>query len=210
MPRPSGARDAAYDSRRAALIERIRDRLIAQDEPRPSFRAMAEAAGVSTATLRHYFGSREGAIKAVFAAIGAAGEPHVAMASEARLPFEESVREYLTFAVFGLRRTPLGDYLAAGFMEGMLDSELGPACVEDLLEPTLRSLASRLEAHQIRGDMRTDVDPGHAALMLFSPVLLACHHQDQLGGSVGHHLDMEAFIETEVKAYIRAFGIEAT
>lgn len=209
MPRPSGARDAAYDSRRTALIERIRDRLIAHDEPRPSFRAMAEAAQVSTATLRHYFGSREGAIKAVFAAVSAAGAPHMAMAARATLPFAESVREYLSFAVIGIRRTALGDFLAAGLMEGLLDSGLGPACVDDLLEPTLRSLAARLEAHQARGEMRTDVDPRHAALVLFSPVLLACHHQDQLGGSVGHGLDMEAFIDTHADAFVRAFASPA-
>ncbi|MDO9486760.1 MAG: hypothetical protein Q7J32_00165, partial [Sphingomonadaceae bacterium] len=126
--------------------------------------------------------------------------------ARATLPFAESIREYLTFAVFGIRRTALGDFLAAGLMEGLLDSALGPACVEDLLEPTLRGLAARLEAHQFQGEMRNDVDPRHAALMLFSPVLLTCHHQDQLGGSVGHALDMEAFIAAHADAFVRAFA----
>lgn len=206
MPRPSGTRDAAYDSRRATLIARIRDRLVARDEPAPSFRAMAEAAQVSTATLRHYFGSREGAVKAVFDAVSTDGLPHLARSAQARLPFTESIREYLTFAVFGLRQTALGDYLAAGLMEGLLDSTLGPACVDDLLEPTIQSLAARLQAHQTAGDMRTEVAPRHAALILFSPILLACQHQDQLGGSIAHNLDMQAFVEAHTEAFVRSFA----
>jgi AcrR family transcriptional regulator len=167
---------------------------------------MAEAAGVSTATLRHYFGTREAAVQAVFAAVGAAGEPHMRRAREPRLPFAESVREYLATAAFGLRQTALGDYLAAGLVEGLLDRALGPACVDELLEPTLQSLTVRLEAHQTQGLMRNDVDARYAAIMLFSPMFIACQHQDQLGGSQAHALDMEAFIEAHAAAFTRAFA----
>ena len=65
MTRTVGARNVQFGERRNALIAKARERLSLQTGDSPSFRELALAAGVSVATLRHYFGSREALIKAV-------------------------------------------------------------------------------------------------------------------------------------------------
>jgi len=206
LAKTKGARDADYAAKRAALLQRLRARLTRPDETRPSLRALAEAAGVSVATLRHYFGGRAEVLEAVMEGSAQEGRPYVDRAALPQGPFAESVRAWLREAAFGLRRTALGDLLAAGMAEGMLDGRLGPACVEHLLEPTLTALAERLRAHQAAGEMRP-ADPRHAALMLFAPLLLACQHQDQLGGRARRPLDLDAFMEAHARAFVEAFGV---
>ena len=66
MARPRGTRSEDYEAKRAALIAKLRDRLRAPG-PRPSLRELSVAAEVSQPTLRHYFGDREGLVRAVMA-----------------------------------------------------------------------------------------------------------------------------------------------
>ena len=66
MARTAGARNADFVQRRKALIDKARLRLSSQDGGVPSSRELALAAGVSVPTLRHYFGTREALVKAVF------------------------------------------------------------------------------------------------------------------------------------------------
>ena len=77
MARVAGARNAQFEERRNALIEKAKERLSLQDGQSPSFRELALAAGVSVATLRHYFGDRESLIKAVFAHYLQSGQRHL-------------------------------------------------------------------------------------------------------------------------------------
>ena len=65
MPRPKGVRDADYNNKRTALLHRMMEQVIGREPARPSMRQLADAAGVSVPTLRHYFGDRT----AVFAAM---------------------------------------------------------------------------------------------------------------------------------------------
>jgi AcrR family transcriptional regulator len=206
VAKTKGARSSEYDAKRRALVERMIPRVTGPGQTRPSLRALAEAAQASLPTIKHYFGSREGVIEAVFAELEAQGRPYTEEAATARTPFDASVREFVTFAAFGLRHTPVGDMLGAGLAEGLLDAKLGPSCVDHLLEPTLEALTVRLQAHQAAGEMR-EGSARHAALSLFAPVLLACHHQNQLGGRERHALDLDAFLGEHAEAFIRAHAV---
>src|SRR3954468_13910463 len=65
MGRPTGSRNPDFETTRNALLQALLVRLGEPDGTRASFRELAAAAGVSVATLRHYFGSREQLIQAV-------------------------------------------------------------------------------------------------------------------------------------------------
>lgn len=203
MVRTRGAVSADHDAKRAELLDRLLGRLTRHGETRPSLRALAEAAGVSVPTLRHYFGSREGAVEAVLEKVEKDGAVHLERAAEAGPDLRTSVRLFLEDAAFGLTRTPLGDAMAAGLAEGLL-MPAGPAYVDHLLEPTLKALAKRLSAHQERGQMR-EANPRHAALILFAPLFLACQHQRQLGGQRNYPLDLTAFVEELTESFVRAY-----
>src|SRR5690349_5848480 len=76
MARVKGSRNADYEKERARLLEAARLRLLAPDGAQASFRELAEAAEVSVATLRHYFGSRETLVMEVMADMHRRGLPY--------------------------------------------------------------------------------------------------------------------------------------
>ena len=203
MAKTKGARSTDYDAKRRALVERMIPRVTRAGQTRPSLRALAEAADASLPTLKHYFGSREGVIEAVFAQIEDDGRRYTDEAAAPKAAFDQSIRDFVSFFAAGLRHTPLGDMLGAGLAEGLLDGTLGPSCVDHLVEPSLTALTARLEAHQAKGEMR-EGNARYAALSLFAPVLLACHHQNQLGGRERHAMDLDAFLSAHAEAFIRA------
>lgn len=190
MARPRGARDADHDSKRRQLVTLIRQRLAAVGETKPSLRQLAEAAGVTVPTLRHYFGSREEVIGAVLLDWRREGEPHLAFS---KLPLDDvtaSVNECVRNLVLGFRDFGVGTILAIGSIEGIFHPQLGPQYLDLILEPTLQAIEARLAAHVERGDL-VDCDPRLAAIMLVAPVALAVQHQRQLGGDVMRPLDID-------------------
>lgn len=202
--RPPGRRNPDYEGSRAALVEAVRQRLLHDPagERNPSFRQLADAAQVSTATLRHYFASRESLVAEVLADAHRQGLPFLHLVAAGPLPptLRESVSWFLEFLTTGLDRG-VAQIHAASLAEGLGESVIGPAYVNHLLEPTLQALEARLERHMARGDMgRTDAR--HAALMLVSPMLLARLHQGPLGGSRCRPLDEGALRADLLEAFL--------
>ena len=206
MTRTKGARGRAYDEKRAALLAKLQARLSEADATRPSLRALAEAADVSLPTLRHYFGGRDEVVAAVMEEIGASGAPYMARTRQPQGHFAESIQACVGDIAFGMTRTEFGTLMASGLVEGLLDSGSGPTFVRTMLEPTIAAVAERLRRHQEAGQMRA-VDPRHAAIMLVSPLLLAVHHQHQLGGAHSHPLNLDAFAGDHADAFVRAFEL---
>lgn len=95
--------------------------------------------------------------------------------------------------------------MSMGLVEGLFSARLGPVCASEVLDPALDAMASRLAAHQERGEMSA-VDPRHAALMALSPLILASLHQNQLHGAERSPLDIPALIEAQVQGFVAAFG----
>jgi AcrR family transcriptional regulator len=205
VPRPKGARDGDYDEKREALLRRMSERLARRNGTRPSLRQLAEAADVTAPTLRHYFGGRDEMVAAVFAESRRLGDGFIRAAAEPRGDFGESVRDALDSVLQGMQRGPLGDLFAVGFIEGLMNDRLGPACLANVVDPAVDAITQRLEAHQARGEMR----PGnarHAALALISPLLIACLHQTQMSGQAERPLDLPALIEDLAIGFLRTYG----
>ncbi len=183
MGRTKGSRNADFEPSRARLIELLGQRLIEQDGVGTSLRELAEAAGVSTATVRHYFPDREALIHAYFEHCSRQGAMYMLLVTTE--PLQESaaasMRWTLEMIHLGFQVAPLGKIHALGLRAGLESPSLGPAYLRTLLEPTLRCVEVRIERHQARGEL-LGRDPRLLALQLVSPLLLALLHQTSLFG----------------------------
>lgn len=213
MPRLPGRRNADYAAERARLIRGLAVRLETPGGASASFRELAAACGVSVPTLRHYFGDRDGAVRAVLADRHAGGEEHLRTAAGGTAPaaqgasgFDLSVRALLAHVAGGFEHGGLERLHALGLAAGLDHAALGPAYLAEVLEPTLQAVEARLAAHQAVGQLRDDVDLRHAALTLVAPVLLLFLHQQALGGTAVRPADVPALLARHGEACVRAFG----
>lgn len=207
MARPAGARNAQFEERRNALISKARDRLALQTGEPPSFRELALAAGVSVATLRHYFGSREALLKAVFAFYLREGQRHLERTrtvDAGDTDLKTDLEEFLQRVVRGWTTGFVGVLHRIGLAEGLRHPATALDYLQDVLEPTLQALEARLSIHASRGTI-IDCDTRHAALMLLSPLLLALLHQHDLGGTRCRPLSLPQLIDEHVRIFMRAY-----
>jgi AcrR family transcriptional regulator len=207
MTRTVGARNAQFEERRTALIGKARERLSLQTGEPPSFRELALAAGVSVTTLRHYFGSREALIRAVFEHYLQTGQRHLdrARAPEpADVDLQASLNAFLSRVVVGWTQGFVGSLHRIGLAEGLRNSRTALDYLNDVLEPTLQALEARLANYVAQGVI-VGCDTRHAALMLLSPLLLALLHQHDLGGTRCRPLAIPALIDEHVKVFVRAY-----
>jgi AcrR family transcriptional regulator len=205
MARPKGTPSALHQERRAALLEAIRARLVQPNQAPASMRELAAAAGVTIPTLRHYFGKRDDLVEALLADLGRQGEAHIARVAVANLPFRESIAEYVAYVRLGFR-FGLSEIHTLGLREGLRQDRLGPAYLNAILEPTIRSLETKLSMHQAKGDMRA-CDVRIAALQLLSPLIIVFLHQNELCGDRVRPLNIDAFCADHVDNFVRGFGV---
>jgi AcrR family transcriptional regulator len=203
MARTRGAKSAEYGAKRAALLHAFRNRLVARDRPPPSLRELAAAAGVTIPTVRHYFGKRADLVAALLADLHRAGAGYLDLARQADLPFAASMALLARFVAAGLE-AGLSEIHALGLREGLRHSRLGPAYLDDVLEPTLQAIEVRLQRHQDRKEMRP-VDVRVAAVGFLAPLIVGHIHQHELGGRDRRPLDLNAFVDAHVDAFLRAY-----
>ncbi len=210
MGRPLGRRNPGYESRRRAIAQRVLQRLARPEGAKASLRELAQAAGVSVSTLRHYFGDRQGALQAAIDEVGALGEPWQRVAATDRLdqPVGESLAWFLRLFVTGWQNG-VGAMMGESMSAGTGDEVLGRATVDRVFEPTLQAIEARLAHHQRAGEIRSDADLRHAALSLFGPVFAALLHQDTLSGEQCRALDVLAFVDEHVERFVGGWSPSA-
>jgi len=207
MPRTTGARNLGFHDQRNALIGKARERLARRDGPNASLRQLAAAAGVSVATLRHYFKDRKGLVHAVLQRGRQLGEVHLARTrAPAESDIEGSMLHFLQEVAGGWQRG-IGAVHSVGLVEGLKSDAAGLNYLVDILEPTLQALEKRLATHIERGDMRA-ADTRHAALWLLSPILLALLHQHELGGRKCRPLDVDALLKEHARVFAQVYRPE--
>jgi AcrR family transcriptional regulator len=172
-------------------------------------RQLAIAAGVTVPTLRHYFGDREDLVEAVLEEIFVHGERYLERGAEPYGDLDQSVRAFLaTFAEVLIDGPRLGDKIAIAFLEGFYSKRLGPLALNYVIEPPLQAMERRLAAHQARGELG-EVDLRCAALMLISPLVVACMHQQQMFGDDVRPLDFAPLIDAAASSFMKAYGCSA-
>jgi AcrR family transcriptional regulator len=207
MGRPKGSHNEGYEVRRAELARAVVPLLMAGDAA-PSMRALAEAAGVSVPTMRHWFGDARGVIAAAVVEIGKQGVPHNARGASAELgPVDASVRWFVGELVTAWRQYGVGQAFAVGLEAGLHDGEVGPAFVDSVLEPLLQTVEARLQVHLDRGELRP-VPARTLALALLSPVVLALLHQGPLRGEQCRPLDVDALVDAHIAGFLRGYATE--
>lgn len=205
MTRRVGSRNQRYEERRMELARRLRQRLAKPG--RPGLRELAQAAGVTIPTLKHYFGDRDGIIKGVLDAHSAFSGPHMQALRLPSGPFAKSMFEAAAYVDLGLSIPVVTELHTAGILEGVVHEEIGPYYLSTMLEPVLQGVEVRLSAHLARGEMR-QADLRTAALELVAPIYVAHLHQRLLGGDKLRPLDTAVHRSEHVEAFIRAYGIE--
>lgn len=205
MGRPTGTLNKDHHEARADLARKVAQQLLTTAGTLPSLSALADGAGVDPGTLRHYFVDRRGVVKAAMETLLAHGtEQKLRALALAELP----VREALVTLLGRVAKAwggMLGGMHATGFVEGMVDGELGQTYVTTMLEPTLATVEALLEHYRARNMLEVpDVRLG--ALALMSPVLLACFHQVQLQGRACRPLDLDAFVEGHVNGFLHGYA----
>ena len=203
--RPIGKRNPDFAATRQTLIERLLVRLAKPDGAHLSFREMAVAALVSTATLRHYFGSRAGVLQAVLGFFHQQGLPYLhRTATEPLVSLAESTARLVEALMLGLS-FGVGAIHELGLSTGMREPTIGPAYLAEILEPTLQSVEVRLQRHMALGHMRI-CDARVAALALVSPLLMAVLHQRSLGGDRCRALDLSAYAAEHLDGFLRGYA----
>ena len=185
---------------RAALV-----RLGEPDGARASFRELATATGVSVATLRHYFESREQLIEEALALVHGDGQRYLLEVATGPLPpLKASLAGLLMYLGVGFRNG-VDRIHAFGLAAGMQQERLGPAYLREVFDPTLEAVEARLARHVARGELIAG-DVRHMALMLVGPPLLALLHQGVLGGVHTRPLSYEALCGDHLAAFLRAYA----
>ena len=200
-----GSRNAGYDDRRNALLDRLTERLCDRAGGWPTMRELAAAAGCSVSTLRHYFGRREALVMAVLAHIAAGTQAQLAATRQPEGRFAVSILRAAERASAALHDPAIARLLAMGLIESLSASEIGPTFLGTMLDPFVAALAERLEAHIARGEMRA-ADTRLAAMAIISPILIAALHQKRLGGAACNPLDPEAHARQVAEMFVAAYG----
>ncbi len=204
MARSTGALNKQHEARRTEILQLLMQRLSQADAMHASYRELATAAGVSISTMQHYFGKRADVVIAVLAESERQAAPYFAVLGQAKGDFATSVRSAIAFTRLGFEQFGVGNVYAMGLAEGLNNGVVGPHVVARVLEPSIAFLADRLRAHQAAGDMRTDADARHAAIMLLSPLIVLMLHQGPLGGDATHPADLDRFCADLADGFIRA------
>jgi AcrR family transcriptional regulator len=204
--RTYGAKNADHETKRAQMVAAIAPVVLAAAPERPSLREMSKAAGVSVNNLRHYFGTREGLVEAVFEAMGVRGEPYIRRAlGFTDLPVAIGLRMLVGQIVLGWTPEGLGGLHRSGISEGLGSESLGPAYIANILEPTVDVVERMLAIWRERGEVEVE-DLRTAALGLLAPVVLALLHQRGLGGHRCRPLDFESYLDHHVAGFLRGYA----
>lgn len=194
MPRPAGARNHDFDTKRAALLDALTDFALSADLRRPSLRQFAQSMNVSEPTLRHYFGDRQGLILEILENIGRKGAPLWSVVALPSASPSTAFEEYFRISEAGMR---LGGFIRAhafGLIEGLADEVLGQAYLEKVLEPALNAVSDKLRATP--GAPQDETELRAAALAALSPLLVMSLHQELLGGATSAPIDFTKVIST--------------
>ena len=205
MGRISGARNRDHQETRSRLVESLARQILLAGGTHPSLRTLAEGVGVDPGTLRHYFGDRQGVVQAAFEYLMKFGQERQAWAKSLAERPARAAFQHLLEQIAAAWTGALGGMHAAGFAEGMSDSELGQIYISSIFEPTLNSIEELLIVFHARGELSVP-DARVAGLALLSPVLMALFHQHQLHGRRCRPLDLTVFIERHLDGFMKGYA----
>ena len=182
----------AATDRKAELLAVLARTAIGERSAPVSLRQFAIRAGVSEPTLRHYFTDRQGVVIAIIDYFAEGARDWLTRSAEPHADVGEAVAGYASLAAEGVDSDLFAQAHAFALVESIHDPVVAEAYRELIIEPSLDAIERRL---------KPGVDPAgsapervrHAALALYSPILIAVLHQRLLRGADARPLDIGTF-----------------
>jgi AcrR family transcriptional regulator len=207
MGRLKGSRNRDYDARRHALAMSVAGALVDDEGAPRSVKELAARVSVTIPTLLHYFGDRDGIVKAAFEAVGVEGAARAGLIETlASRPLAAALQGFATNLVDAFRGFGLGRIFSSGLALSLGHPDLGPTFLRHLLEPTLRHAEQLAAALEVRGELSVP-DIRSFAVTFVSPLVLALLHQDALGGRHERALNLDAFIRSHLEMVLRGVAV---
>src|SRR3990167_3584025 len=188
MPRPPGARNHDFDTKRAALLDALTEFGINAALSRPSLRQFALAVGQSEPTIRHYFGDRQGLVIEIIINLGQRAQAIWDIVAEPSVDAATAVKEYLDLTLNGMTEGRFTRVHAFGLIEGFADDVVGKVYLEAMLEPSLKAFSDKLR--NTPGAPRDEAELRAATLAATAPLFVVGVHQELLGGKTSMPIDM--------------------
>jgi len=210
VPKLKGTRDLDYESKRRALLYRISEKTLQEQDTVPSLLRMSDYAGVSVPTLRHYFGDRHDLIDAMLTEAAHITWRSMEPLRRPTLTFHASILEYsraLVDELLAVKAFAFGDVLIKSLGEGLLDARISASAREHVLEPALDVLGERLQHHIARKEMIA-TDTQAAAIFLCAPLILGFLHQRPLHGATDRPMSLSALADLTAGSFVRTFSAD--
>jgi AcrR family transcriptional regulator len=203
MGRLKGSRNHDYDARRHALALSVASALVDDTGSPRSVKELASRVSVTVPTLLHYFGDREGMVKAALESVGAEGASRASLIDAlATRPLAAALEGFATNLIDAFRGFGLGRIFSSALTLSLGHPALGPEFLKHLLEPTLLHAEQLAVALEARGEMKVP-DVRAFAVTFVSPLVLALLHQDSLGGRQHRALNLDAFVRSHLEMVMR-------
>ncbi|MEM6411043.1 MAG: TetR/AcrR family transcriptional regulator [Pseudomonadota bacterium] len=190
MPRQAGSRNKDFEEKRQELVRALTEHALTDDIRRPSLREFAHSCGVTEPTLRHYFVDRQGTVLAILDEMARRGKVIWDLVAAPSENEAEALNSYFTISKIGIQDGGFIRAHAFGIIEGLADPDIGKAYLEKMLEPSLKSVMTKIQLSAKRNI--SDTELRSLALVVFSPLLLASLHQDLLGGRETSEINADA------------------
>ncbi|MEM9669814.1 MAG: hypothetical protein AAF950_12890 [Pseudomonadota bacterium] len=194
MPRQVGSRNKDFAEKKQELVHALTEHALSADIRRPSLRQFAQSCDVSEPTLRHYFEDRKGTVLAILEEMARRGKVIWDVVAMPSANGEEALENYFMISNMGIRNGGFIRAHAFGIIEGLADPDIGKAYVVQILEPSLKSVMTKMQLSSERNIPENELRS--LALAVFAPLLLLSLHQDLLGGKQTAEIDGDALIET--------------
>jgi AcrR family transcriptional regulator len=209
MGRPEGRTNADFDAKRDALALRVLGAL-SEGEAGASMRELAAACEVTPPTLRHYFGDRDGAVRAALAMARRLGSEHLLRIATADLGARPPCprRWPSTTSCAGGSTTGSDACTSSGCRSDSATPASAPPTSSEILEPTLQAFEARVALHVARGELEV-ADIRHATLALIGPLVLALLHQRELGGQRCRALDLRKLAAAQLADFLQLHAAAA-
>lgn len=149
--------------------------------------------------MRHYFGDRDGAVRAALRAAAEVGSGYVRQVTLVDGDTgAEALRTALEFVVVGWRDYGVGRLHEVGLKVGLEDEETGKTYVDVIFEPLSRAFEGLVSRLQAEGKLPRGPSPRVVALTALSPVMMALLHQLGLGGKALREIEMGQLLDDVV------------